>query len=336
MPHDPKYHFLTQINTNYDPNAKCPNIDQAMRNIFTEKQIEGEKEWLGFCLTSGYKHKLISIYSGETNSGKSTFFNIISKMFGADNISGLEPQDLSKEFYLHSLCGKMLNIAGDVGAHTIERFNKIKMITGGDSVLVNEKSKPLFEMRNSAKIIWACNRMPRFDEASAATFGRLRQVDCSKVIDPKEMNNFDINDYTTDEELSGLLNHALGGLKRLNKRGCFDLPSIDERMENHEREANGFFNWAEELLDFTRVKQDWIAADDLYKSYVRWCKDHKVNIILTQRMFIADFKKTHYRKFLKYAKKTVDTKQIYGIYGVKWFNGDETVAQEIEGFLDGK
>ena len=255
-------------------------------------------------------------------------------MIGADNISGLEPQDISKEFYMYSLNGKMLNIAGDVGAHTIEKFNKLKMLTGGDSVLVNEKGKPLFEMKNSAKIMWGTNRIPRFDEASAATFGRLRQVDCEKVIDPKEMGSFDINDYTTDEELSGLLNHALEGLKRLNKRGCFDLPSIDERMENHEREANGFFNWADEMLDFTRSKQDWISGASLYKSYERWCKEHKVNIILTQRMFVADFKKNHFRSFIKYAKKRVDGKYPYGFYGVKWFNGEETIEEEIGGFLD--
>ena len=333
-PHSHEYKFISQIGTKYDPDARCPNIDRAMKNIFTDDQILKEFEWLGFCLTSGYAYKLISIYCGATNCGKSTYFNIVSKMMGEDNLSQLEPQDISKEFYLINLYGKMLNIAGDVGAHTISGFNKIKELTGLDKIIANVKGQPMVSFRNQAKLMWGCNRLPNFDDTNEATYGRIRQIDCEKVINPKDIDSFDMNDYTSEEELSGLLNHALEGLKRLTERGHFELPTIEERISKHENSANSFFNWADENLTFTSLNEDRIHGDELYNNYRLWCKENGVINVQSSGSFLRDFKKNMHKKYIKYTAFKMNGEKKRGVIGCKFFDAEESPEEGVRNWMD--
>ncbi len=107
--HDPtKYFFQSIIPHEYDYNAESPNILGLLKRIFmTEENIQSQLEWIGFCLTPGYKYKMINFYVGMSDSGKTTYFNLIENMVGTDNKSAIAPQDMKGDYNLAELRGKM-------------------------------------------------------------------------------------------------------------------------------------------------------------------------------------------------------------------------------------
>lgn len=316
--HSPDYYFMSYIPVDYDPDATCPNIEKLMRNVFTDDQLDNEYEWIGYCLTPGNKYKVFSIYIGTTDSGRSTYFNLIEALIGVKNKAAIEPQDLAKEFYLYELHDSMVNICADIGSHKIKNFNVIKKLTGGDPMVANIKNKPLITFRNNCKLMWAANRMPGFDDSTSAAYNRLRQINCCKVIDESDKGEFDFAIYITEDELSGLINLAIEGLHRLNERNKFILPTIDERIDQHEVYAESLFSWAEDSLIFDKNDTGCkVFGKDLYDSYISWCDECGMNISISNTAFIKEYKNAFHKDYNRYYSVTINGERLKGCSGVQ-------------------
>jgi len=74
---------------------------------------------------------------------------------------------------------------------------------------------------------------------------------------------------TTPEELSGLLNLALVGLKQLKDEGGFHDKDVDEISKDYEEHTNEFL-YRECVVDFTDPEPSNLATD-LYVAYVTFC-----------------------------------------------------------------
>ena len=316
IPHDPKYYFLSRLPTNYIEDAKCPMLNNLMKNVFTDTQIEDEYEWLGYSLLGGNKHKLISFYLGNTDSGKSTYFNVITELFGIKNISTIEPQDLTKEFYSIGLLGKMLNIVGDVGTHKIIGFHKMKQYSGNDTIMANVKGKPMVSFINNAKMMFGANRMPSIDDNTTAGFNRIRQINLERTIPENNKETFNLKDYITDIELSGFLNLIINGLYRLQARGKFNLKSLEERTEDFENATNSIYHWESNCIEFTNIADDKIYLKDLFDSYHIWYKASGMVIPLSLRAFATDFRNAFNKKYLKSKVIKIDGKTGRGFTGI--------------------
>jgi len=322
LPHSPEFFFLSKIPHNYDPNAKCPKIEELLKNIFITDGIidnyDSEIEWIGYLISNINKYKTFTIYTGKADSGKSTYCNLITALLGEKNVSNIEPQDLMKEFYMVKLIGKLANIDPDAGSDKIYGLNKIKKLTGTDRITANVKGKPMIEFRNSAKIMFGCNELPRFDDRSDATYRRLRLIQCLNHFELTEDNPFNFDDYISEEEMSGLINLALEGLDRLIKRGGFVKKNIDDVAEEHDLLSNIIFRFGEDNLEFTDfIFDDFIPSDDLYDRYEIWCKNVNIPVSMPKKTFIREFKNSFFRE-CKYKQKRINNNRIRGFLGVKF------------------
>ena len=331
VPHDPKYFFLSRLPIVYNENAKCPMLGKLMENIFTEKQINEEYEWLGYCLLGGNRYKLVSFYLGNTDCGKSTYFNVISEIFGTKNIASIEPQDLTKEFYSFGLFGKMLNISGDIGTHKIKGFHKVKQLTGNDPITANIKGKPMVRFINNAKMMFGANRMPTIDDTTTAGYNRIRQVNLERIISDEMQSDFNFDDYITEVELSGFFNLILDGLYKLDKRGRFDMKSLEDRIEEIENTTNGMFIWQPNLIEFTDIDSDKVFLIDLFISYQEWYRDAGLVVPLSKYGFAIDFRKAFNRRYLDSKVVNIDGKTGAGFTGIIMVdevknNGFETIG----------
>lgn len=289
--HDPeKFFFQSIIPHDYDPDAKCPNILMSLHNIFGDS-IDDELEWVGFCMTPGYRYKEISIYIGSSNSGKSTFFNLITALVGEDNRASIEPHDMEKEHYVYYLHHKMVNIAADIGKHKIKGFHKLKQLSGNDYVIGNEKFKPLVQFYNEAKIIIGTNIMPLFDDDSDAVFSRLRIITCTNVFSHEDRINFDFSSCTTESEMSGFINESLSAYKRVTERGGFIKPDPEETALIHDMMSNRLWVWGREELVFTYNDDNQLWMDELFSLYKSWCKRNNMYMDLKRNSFGTAFRK---------------------------------------------
>lgn len=318
IPHTPDIPFINQIPWNYNPLARCPNIDAMMPRIFTDEQIRDEYEWMGYVLTPGNRYKLASIYYGNTDSGRSTYFNLMVELVDEKNVTSLEPQLMGREFYLQALHGKILNVCGDVGVTKIENSNRFKQITGGDLITANVKNKAMIEFVNPSKSMWATNDPPTMDDDTSSIYNRVRMVQCDKTIDKNNNDGFTLESIRTSEEMSGFINHAIEGLHRLEERGKFILPTIEERTLLYDAITNSIFDWAEECLEFTSAKIDRISGDKLYESFTEWRADKGIKVVTERKPFTTMFKKAHFKNYIAYKKGRCPDGNVMCAHGVRF------------------
>jgi P4 family phage/plasmid primase-like protien len=68
IPHSPDYFFLNQIPVEYKPDAKCPHIENFVREITYEKFVQVVQEMIGYVMYRRYKfHKAFLLYGGGRN-----------------------------------------------------------------------------------------------------------------------------------------------------------------------------------------------------------------------------------------------------------------------------
>lgn len=290
-PHDPeKYFFKSIIPYKYDVNAKCPNILELLSRIFNKDDIEKQLEWIGFCMTPGYNFKMINFYVGMSNSGKSTFFNILEHLVSKENTKHISPQDLKSEYNLAELYGKMINIGGDIGSDKIKHFNILRELSGNDIKTARRIYQSPFDFTNEAKLMFGCNEIPQFDDVQAS-YNRINIILCTNVFTKDDIRKFDISIYKTNEEMSGLINESIKAYKNTLKRGGFIKDDSDETARIHDLMTNRFWLWSTERLNWCDEKSGQMWMHELRENYYNWCKKNNIHIDLEPNAFTIKFRK---------------------------------------------
>ena len=287
MDFDPKYKFFAKLPINFDENAECPECEKFFDDVLCSKEdIKLMQEIFGFALLREYKYHHIFIFEGIGRNGKSVTLNLLKNLVGIENCSEVSIDDLSNnEFSKVSLHKKLINISGDIGKNVITNSNILKSMSGGDLQEANRKFLETIKFTNYAKLIFGLNELPMSYDKSDAFYDRIILVNyLMKFVDEKDMDenkdNFRLRDpniikkITTNEELSGLLNWAIEGFKRLVNQGFFSYnKSTNQIKKMYIRKSNSFEAYCNEQLVFGdgRTEKDLIRKD-----YVNWCKQNKL------------------------------------------------------------
>lgn len=181
---------LLQVNYDLNPNAESVLFKNFLYSSFeretpaeTERAVKGIFQISGYFFTSGNKYNILPIFTGLTGAGKSTFFNIITAIFGDNKISGVSLQELEKDTHAGAeFIESHLNIIRDSDTTMIENNSILKNWTGNESFRVNPKYKPPATLPPAEvpKPILVCNTMPVFKVYEPAIVSRFLIVEFKK------------------------------------------------------------------------------------------------------------------------------------------------------------
>lgn len=288
--HDPADMFRSSLPIKYDSDAQCPHIETFIEQITpTQAAKETIFEYIGFCLTNGYPiHRFLMIY-GPGGNGKGVLLRLIKEFLGTENASSVTLSQMTHDdgFMLAQLDGKMVNIDGDVPGSTIDanELDKIKKLTGGDSIPVQNKYETPFDLDNHAKLIFAANEPPRFEDETSALSRRLLPIEFPYRFTWDDDGHKDARDesemmaeMTTDKELAGLFNRAVAAYARVEERSQYKF-SIEsngtarERYDQYRREAaSPTEKFIAQALEPN--PQRAVPKGALYDTYARYCREN--------------------------------------------------------------
>lgn len=254
---------ITQIPIKYDPKADCPKIKQFIKDVVGEDQIDIAQEMFGYCLKKDYIYNKAFMCFGNGRNGKTTFLNLLTRFLGQENISIVSLQDLLyNRFAKQKLYGKLANIYDDLPNKQLTSTGNFKILTGRGRIWADVKFQNGFEFQNYAKLIFSCNELPKTEDTTYAFFRRwiLLKFD-NRFEGEKEDPNIE-EKITTEEELSGLFNWALEGLKRIIKQGGFS--------ETHTTND---------------LKTEWVIRTDPMRAFVETEIELDSNSFITKDMF---------------------------------------------------
>ncbi len=247
----PDFFTPIRIPVKYDPTIKFPpRIDAFLRDITIDKSgflrpddrdVLTLYEMAGYVLEPGYFIHRGVLLVGLTHNGKSTYYNILSRFLGSDNIARLSLYDIDK-FAGINVISKLVNIMADLGSYgklSDKSREKYKAFVGeeeGIDTHVKHAPKQIL-FKNRAKFYFGCNTdftgkgLPGLSKKAiddVAFKGRWVIILLPNTYPDKR--GF-IDSLVTPEELSGFLNKALEGLDRLRKQNKFSKSITQDNNE---------------------------------------------------------------------------------------------------------
>lgn len=277
--HYPKFYTTTQLPITYDPKADCPKFKKFVSEIVAPEDIPLMQEIVGYSLLPSYPFHKAFMLHGSGRNGKSTFLSVMGELVGNNNTTNHTLQQLvGNRFAVGTLKGKLLNISPDLPSQALRDTALFKALSGNDWVTGEHKFGSLFSFRNYAKLLFSANKLPKVDDDTYAYWSRWIIIGFPRNFREEGIENPHLlEELTTPEELSGLFNWGLEGLKRLLEQGKFsNEQSVEIVREQYLLNSDTITAFAESELKFDGDTE--ISKAEMYSAYGEFCKERGLTL----------------------------------------------------------
>jgi len=109
LPHRPEYHSTFQIPVNWNPEARCEEVDRFLVEVLPGDCAETVDMILGYLCIPDITADKLFVLLGPEKAGKTTFFSLLQALIGTRNVAVVSLQDLAdNRFALAQLENKLL------------------------------------------------------------------------------------------------------------------------------------------------------------------------------------------------------------------------------------
>lgn len=312
-PHRAESYLTYTLGCDYDPDAQCPEFDKALLGIFGKSSdpkgmVRHMMEVIGFLIQPKRPFPAWFLLHGNGRNGKSAIMETVQKLVSTDAIhSGRIGEMETNRFAIGELAGKLILLDDDVNTDTKLPAGFIKKISERKPLTGELKFKPCFTFVANCVPVLLSNDFPRTADISGGMrrrvfvipfdqrFGTVEaaiaghEIPSSEPVVAEDQNLFR---RIHARELSGVLNRAIEGLRRLVQRGRFDEPAdcvmarqrwlneanslvafIAERLEPLHRTSDGVVSTdsAALLLADAERPRAGVLLKDVFDDYKDWC-----------------------------------------------------------------
>ena len=270
--------FLTyQLPFEYNEKATAPLFQSYLNKVLPDKERQIVlAEYLGFIfIKHGSKilkeEKALILYGTGAN-GKSVFFEIVTALFGRENVSNYTLQNLTEEkgFYRAMIKNKLLNYCSEI-SNKLEA-SLFKQMVSGEPVEACLKYGQPFTMTEYAKFIFNCNELPKDVEHSHAYFRRFLIIPFEVTI-PEDEQDKQLHSKIIENELSGVFNWVLEGLNRLLEQRRFsNCDAATKAVEDYKTNSDSVKQFISEN-DYKKDAEDHTDVKLLYSDYKNFCME---------------------------------------------------------------
>jgi putative DNA primase/helicase len=230
---------LNASDVTFEPNAAAPQHWLAFLNYLfgsDGEAVETLRDWFGYTLASDTAQQKILLLIGPRRSGKGTIARVLRELLGRASVTGPTLASLQTNFGLWPLIGKSLAIVSDARlsgkSDQAVLAERLLSISGEDAITIDRKHQPAWTGRLPTRFILLSNELPHITDSSGALAGRFIVIVLQNSFYGREDTGLSNRLIT---ELSGILNWALVGYRRIFARGHFVQPrSSDEAIEELE------------------------------------------------------------------------------------------------------
>jgi putative DNA primase/helicase len=286
--------FFTRLDVDYRRRAYDQNVDEMINKVFQgdHQLIDLFDEILGYGLMTTSMLDKFFVFTGSGSNGKSTVLQMMKEFYGRNNCSSLSLQDLEDKFKPTRLVNSWINLGDDIPETMIMDASKVKSLTTGGTITIEQKYKVAFDYTNTCKLIFSCNVVPKTKDKTDGFYRRLCIIPFNAKFS-KDDPDFDprIKDkITTERAKSYLLQRAMKGIERLIDNQQFTKPKVcKEIMNEYKIKQSTVLSWIRDknmTVEKNLVEKD---VDYLYESYIEYCKQNGYRTLSrTKDTFISE------------------------------------------------
>lgn len=271
--HDPASFLRHCLDVDYRPTATCPKYDRALRRIFSAAEdcsgmIRLWHELAGYIIQPDRRIPIVAIGRGSGSNGKTSLAETLIRLLGTNLVAATPVNELERsQFAIGNLLGKLLFYDDDVATGTKLPDGQLKKLSEGKTVTGEHKFQQPFTFKVRVVPLLLCNNPPSLADLSQGMIRRLIVLPFDHRFDGAGVNRELFPDIWATE-MSGVLNRALQGLKRVVQRNwSLTKPrDVENALSELLKEANPLPAFIDEAC--VSKGKTWLA--DLYAAYERW------------------------------------------------------------------
>lgn len=268
--------FLThQLPFAYAPKATAPRWQTFLNQVVPDPASQQVlAEYLGYLFVAPATLKLekVLLLYGTGANGKSVFFEVVTALLGPENTSNFSLSSLTGNpaYCRANLANVLVNYASELsGRLEVDTF---KQLVSGEPIEARLPYGQPFTLTNYAKFIFNCNELPTDVEHTHAFFRRWLIVPFSVTI-PESEQDKDLAGRIIREELAGVFNWVLAGLRRLlQERKFSECEAASRELDAYKRQSDSVRLFLDEC-GYTPNPASWVPAKEVYSEYKLFCQD---------------------------------------------------------------
>ncbi|MGN0605057.1 MAG: phage/plasmid primase, P4 family [Oscillospiraceae bacterium] len=295
--------YITKIaNVIYNPDAKSDEWEKFTSEIMCDdvEKMHYLQKAVGYAISGECNlEQAFILFGASTRNGKSTFVNTISTLLGGTSgyARNAQPELLqlqrnkkssSANEDLARLVGCRFLSVSEPPQNMALDVALLKTLTGRDKITARFLYANSFEFTPCFTLFINTNHLPKILDDTVFKSDRLNVIEFTKHFCAEEQDIHLKDKLITTENLSGIFNWCLNGLRSYRVEGLNKPDSIIESTDNYNKESDKLTRFIEECLE--PEEGIVIAIKELYKLYIIWCNNNGYATDSKQK-FIAELKK---------------------------------------------
>lgn len=285
--HTPDIFTIKRINVEYNPEADCPLFKEKLTDKISFEMMQTVQEMFGYCFLPGQKFEVAFLFYGPPRTMKSTTLYALAQMLGDDNMTSFELQYLTdNQFALAYLFGVPANICADLSSKALKNTSAFMTLVGGDKITAARKHEHPITFYPSTKLVFSANVIPSTANKHLSFYRRWVLLNF-----PNQTDKDDIDIHMKekiDEELSGIFNWSMDGMKRLMEFERFTHNLSPEDVKDlYEKNSDTIQSFIYNMID-TDDDEGILTKRKTYKAYLSFCNENELqpeNVIKFGRWF---------------------------------------------------
>jgi putative DNA primase/helicase len=275
--HDKGDHITRQSNVTYDPEARAPRWIAFLERIIPNPEVRTFlQKAVGYSLTGETSEQCMFFLFGLGANGKSTFLDVIHALMGEYSMStptstltvkqnDAIPNDIARLKGVRFVSA----VETDDGKRLAESV--LKQLTGDKRISARFMRGEWFDFQPILKLWLATNHKPQVRGTDEGIWRRIRLIPFTVSIPPEEQER-NLAELLIAEELPGILNWALEGLRLWLAEGLGTPPAVMAATQEYRQEQDALNSFFEECCIAETGAQ--ITAKELYTRYTSWCEEN--------------------------------------------------------------
>lgn len=278
-PAGPDHIVLNEIPHNWNPEAKSELVDKTFQRIARSDAaiIANLWEMFGLAMYRGHEVSRMMLLQGSGANGKSTLLDMLKFTLGQDNCFSLSIHELGEKFQLVPTMGKLAIIGDDIASDYVSQkaCAVMKKFVTGEMVSDQYKGGATFQFEPYATLIYSCNEIPRFGDATFGFERRVHPIPLTAKFTPDD-EGYDPRlkqKLCTEECAEYALVKAVEAL-----RGCLRRYTLTPNRLSDEMRT-GILEESDSTLAFIREKKgsgfSFVGGvnTEVYSMYSAWCEE---------------------------------------------------------------
>lgn len=276
---DKSCYFTNRLEVDFDKTAKAPLFEKFLEEVSCGNQYRKQtlEEFMGLALTKKTGKGKAMVLKGTGNNGKSVYLNILCELLGTDRWTSISIQELPN-FGASVLPGKTLAIMSEISEENSRNLmtTELKQLITGENMWCNVKYHDPRSIKPYAKVLILTNyRIGTSEDNSVGALRRLFILPFEYHIPDSEV---DLELFEKLKgELSGILNIAVRGYRRLARQGY-----VYSAQEESDRLIEGFLKTENPICSFIKEKIVFqqgakLSYSEFNMQFQTWSKTNEID-----------------------------------------------------------